>query len=118
MSKVLREQWQLAFLRIHTDSNMETIVLGISQQEEGDSFLNVTQATLSSRGGGPLLFSAEGSLKEKPFTSINEMIASTGISDGSIHTITTRMFKAGLVVRERRKIEGITKPSWFYSLPD
>ncbi|MDH3770227.1 MAG: AsmA family protein, partial [Nitrospirota bacterium] len=38
------------------------------QKDEGKPFLNVTQAALSSRGGGPLLFSAEGSLKEKPFT--------------------------------------------------
>ena len=39
-----------------------------NQQVEDEPFLNVTQAALSSRGGGPLLFSAEGSLKEKPFT--------------------------------------------------
>jgi hypothetical protein len=38
------------------------------QQDEGPPFLNVTQAALFSRGGGPLVLSAEGSLKEKPFT--------------------------------------------------
>ena len=38
------------------------------QQDEGDPFLNVSQAALSSKGGGPLLFSAEGSFKERPFT--------------------------------------------------
>ena len=38
------------------------------QQDETEPFLNVSQATLSSKGGGPLLFSAEGSFKERPFT--------------------------------------------------
>jgi uncharacterized protein involved in outer membrane biogenesis len=38
------------------------------QQDEPETLLNVSQATLSSRGGGPLLFSAEGSFKERPFT--------------------------------------------------
>ena len=38
------------------------------QQDEGDPFLNVSQAALSSKSGGPLLFSAEGSINEKPFT--------------------------------------------------
>jgi uncharacterized protein involved in outer membrane biogenesis len=38
------------------------------QQDEREPFLNVTQAALSSKSGGPLLFSAEGSFEEKPFT--------------------------------------------------
>ncbi|MFA9562180.1 MAG: AsmA-like C-terminal region-containing protein, partial [Nitrospirota bacterium] len=38
------------------------------QQDERETLLNVTQAALSSRGGGPLTFSAEGSFREMPFT--------------------------------------------------
>lgn len=38
------------------------------QQDKTEPFLYVSQATLSSKGGGPLLFSAEGSFKERPFT--------------------------------------------------
>lgn len=38
------------------------------QQDERETLLNVNQAALSSRGGGPLSFSAEGSFKERPFT--------------------------------------------------
>ena len=38
------------------------------QQDERETLLNVTQAALSSRGGSPLSFSAEGSFKERPFT--------------------------------------------------
>jgi len=39
-----------------------------NQQDEDGPFLNITQAALSSRAGGSMLFSAEGSLEEKPFT--------------------------------------------------
>ena len=38
------------------------------QQDEGETLLNVIQATLSSKSGGPLFFSAQGSFKERPFT--------------------------------------------------
>lgn len=38
------------------------------QHDDSETLLNVSQAVLSSRDGGPLLFSAEGSLKERPFT--------------------------------------------------
>ena len=40
----------------------------IHQQDDSETVLSVTQASLSSNGGSPLLFNAEGSLKEKPFT--------------------------------------------------
>ena len=38
------------------------------QQDERETLLNVNQAALSSKSGGPLLFNAEGTFRERPFT--------------------------------------------------
>jgi hypothetical protein len=46
----------------------DLLIPSSDQPDENEILLSVAQATLISKSGGPLLFSAEGSFKERPFT--------------------------------------------------